>query len=106
MKMPEKDMYYKGYVVGYRDGLKAARNGTITELCDESVTGLPVLAMELSTRANNCLTQAGCEYVLDVAMLSERQIATMRNLGAITAAEIANWLDAHGICYSAWNQYL
>lgn len=106
MKSQEADLYYKGYIAGYRDGLKAAHSGQSAELHDESVTGLPILAMALSSRARNCLTQAGCRYVSDVAMLSERQIATMRNLGTITAAEIANWLDTHGICYSAWNQYL
>ena len=106
MKTVEKDLYYKGYIAGYRDGLKAAHSGNTMELCDEDITGLPILTMALSTRAYNCLIRAGCTYISDVAMLSEHQIATMRNLGKTTAAEIANWLDDHGIRYSAWSQYL
>ena len=89
MKTVQKDLYYKGYIVGYRDGLKAAQNGRNAELCDDKIAGLPILAMALSTRAYHCLLQTGCVYVSDVIRLSEKQIATMRNLGAVSAAEIA-----------------
>lgn len=106
MKALQTGEYYKGYIAGYRDGVKAARDGVCTEFLNDGVTWLPVLAMELSTRAYNCLIHAGCVYVLDVVMLSPKQIATMRNLGKVSAAEIAHWLDAHGICYSVWSQYL
>ena len=44
MKSQEADLYYKGYIAGYRDGLKAAHSGQSAELRDESVTGLPILA--------------------------------------------------------------
>lgn len=64
MKEAEKDIYYKGYVAGYRAGM------------------------------------------LDAAKLDANTIATMRNLGPKTAAEIACCLDSLGICHSAWNAYL
>ena len=99
-------MYYIGYVRGYRDGLRDAATGKTADMAESDITALPIEAMALSTRAINCLSQAGCVYISDVAALSDHAIAIMRNLGPITASEIARWLDAHGICYSAWSKYL
>ena len=106
MKEPQDDLYYKGYVAGYRDGIEDALNGRNTAADEKDILNLPIQAMPLSKRANNCLHLAGCTYIADVTALSEHTIATMRNLGTKTASEIAHWLDAQGICYSAWNKYL
>ena len=103
--MERDDQYYKGYIAGYRDGIVDGFAGKRI-LPEGNVVDLPINAMQISARARNCLAAAGCSKVTDVFALSEQVISTMRNLGAKSAAEIAVWLDEHGICYSAWSKYL
>lgn len=98
--------YRKGYVAGYRDGLKAAAQGKTVEDTVGNLPDLPIDAVPLSTRAKNCLIQYGCLYASDIAKLSAHTIATMRQMGPKSAAEIAQWLDEQGIHYSAWCNYL
>lgn len=102
----EDAQYRKGYVAGYRDGLKAASQGKQAEQTVGNLPDLPIDAIPISARARNCLIRAGCSYTSDVAKMEEYKIATMRNLGFKSAAEIARWLDEQGIHYSAWCKYL
>ena len=106
MEQSQNDPYYRGYIAGYRDGIKDGSCGKSASTVESDIVNLPIQAMALSTRAKNCLSQAGCKYIEDVASLNARTIAQIRNLGAKTASEIAHWLDSHGICYSAWSEYL
>ena len=106
MTQPQDYLYYKGYVAGYRDCLAEAASGNVEKSAEIDIVSLPVKAMALPTRAYNCLIRAGCIHIADVVALSEYTIATMRHLGTKSASEIAHWLDAHGLCYSAWNKYL
>lgn len=102
----EEDLYFKGYLAGYRTGIKDAVCGKITIVPDDAIAALPLQAMALSTRANHCLHRAGCTCIGDVAVLKEQTIASMRKLGPKTASEIARWLDNHHIYYTAWEKYL
>lgn len=106
MVTEKRNLYYIGYLAGYRDGVKDATEGKATLLIESDITKLPITIMQLSVRAKNCLARANCEFIEDVALLSEHALATMRNLGPKTAREIAHWLDDHGICYTAWSRYL
>lgn len=106
MTKPQDDLYYKGYIAGYQDGIRDAAAGRNVKMTESDVMGLPIRGMALSVRASNCLSRAGCTNVADVAALSEHSIAVMRNMGTKTASEIARWLDAHGISFSAWSKYL
>ena len=96
-------LYHKGYLEGYMDGLRAARNRGETEIMMDEITQLPIGAMELSRRAQNCLERSGCIVVSDVISIDEYTIKTMRNLGRKTASEIARWLEANGIYNTAWS---
>ena len=106
--MEHKDniQYRMGYVDGYLDGLRDAARNRKNKLNREEIESYPIEAMNLSTRAHGCLSNAGCVCVGDVLALSDKTIATMRNMGKKTAAEIACWLHAHGICSGAWWQFL
>ena len=106
MEIKTGSQYYKGYIAGYQAGIKAAVSGKIPNTEDASILEIPIKCSGLSARACNGLNKAGCTYIRDVVKLSEHTIATMRNIGTKTAAEIAHWLDDHGICYSAWCEYL
>lgn len=106
MECLKDDPYYKGYIAGYRDGMTDAMNGKAYNSLESDVAQLSLHAMSLSARALNCLSNANCQTVADVAALSESTIATMRNMGRKTASEIANWLDKHGIHGSAWSKYI
>ena len=53
------ELYYKGYVAGYRDGIRDAHNGVNTDP-DNSIANIPLTGAAISTRARNCLTVAGC----------------------------------------------
>ena len=105
MKETEKDIYYKGYVAGYRAGMLDAANGHTID-SEYSAGDIPIQAAALSTRAKHCLIFYGCKFLRDAAKLDADTIATMRNLGPKTATEIACYLDSLGICHSAWNAYL
>ena len=98
--------YYAGYLAGYQQGIYDALNGNITKIPSNDIAMLPIQAMGLSTRANNCLCRAGCSCVGDVTALSEQTLATMRHMGKKTAAEIAHWLDQHHIHHTPWKKYL
>lgn len=98
--------YYKGYLAGYWDGVNDIRRGRLLKPDTDDLMMLPVEAMTVSVRARNCLLRSGCAYICDVVSLEEQAIATMRNLGAKTASEIAQWMIAHGIMHSIWTNYL
>lgn len=106
METSTKDLYHQGYVAGYRDGIRDGASGKSLDEIEQEFTNFPIEMMAVSVRARNCLSRTGCKYIIDVAKLSEHAIETMRNLGPVTAAEIAHWLDDNGICYSAWSKYL
>lgn len=106
MEKEQDQLYYKGYIAGYRDGIRDAYSGQVTKKHEDDIINLPVKAMAISTRSYNCLVRAGCTYIADVVMLSDQTISTMRNMGTKSASEIAHWLDAQGISYSAWRKYL
>ena len=105
MTSTQDQNHFNGYLAGYQDGLRDAASGKVCQM-QEDFLSLPVRSMNLSTRAFNCLSRNGCSSIGDVAKLSDYAILTMRNLGPKTAAEVANWLNAHGICSTAWHRYL
>ena len=83
---------------------KEGKSGIVLE--SDAVAELPIGAMGLSTRAYNCLFFAGCRFVSDVVRLRGEQILQMRNLGKVTAAEIAGALENLGIRGTDWDLYL
>ncbi len=106
MQNSQDYLYYKGYIAGYRDGLKNANECQTLGAIEGDIMNLPIEAMALSARAHNCLYRNGCKYISDVVALSEYTITTARSMGPKTASEIACWLDEHGICYSAWSKFM
>ena len=101
------EAYRKGYLLGYRAGYqdgKSGKNRIVFEM--DSVATYPIEVLGLSTRAYNCLRIAGCRYAADVAKLEEGRIRRMRNLGKLTAAEIAQTLIRFGIHGTEWEYYL
>ena len=106
MNAAEKEVYYKGYVSGYRMGMRDAMNGYSIDLEHICAGDIPVEAAELSTRVKNCLLFSGCKYLRDVVEFDGKKIRTMRNFGPKGAAEVARYLDSLGIYHSAWNAYL
>ena len=89
--------YILGYRAGYRDGIIGKKNEIPPE---------PIEALALSTRAYHCLHYAGWRFVSEVAALKEPQIIQMRNLGKVTANEIALSLQKHGIYGTDWDLFL
>ena len=103
----EKEAYRKGYLQGYRAGYQDAKEGKSGIVLEsDAVEELPIGAMGLSTRAYNCLFFAGCRFVSDVVRLRGAQILQMRNLGKVTAAEVAETLENLGIRGTDWDLYL
>jgi len=102
--------YYKGYCIGYWDGYQAAMESGLSrgfgKRIENSVGDLPIEAMEISSRARNCLRNAGCSCVADITALSQETLETMRNLGPRTAREIARWLEKQELLLCAWSRYL
>ena len=94
----------KAYLLGYRTGYQDALNQTASET--KTIPTDPIEVLALSTRACNCLRFAGLRYVSEVAALPAEKIQQMRNLGKITASEIAHALHSHGIHGTDWDLFL
>ena len=92
--------YILGYRAGYQDGIMGKEKEVVKTPPD------PIEILELSTRAYNCLYHAGLRHISDVAALQEQKIIQMRNLGKVTANEIALALHKHGIYGTEWDLFL
>lgn len=106
MKIPKGSNYSKEYIAGYRDGAKDAVSGKLTDGAVLEIAYLPIKAMEVSTRAKNCLFYSGFTNVGELLALNSEEIMRIRNLGQKTASEIAKWLIESGILNSAWSEYV
>lgn len=106
MENRRDDLYHKGYIAGYLDGMRDGLSGKNAAKVEPNLLALPIEAMQLSARTYHGLLRAKCGYIADVIALSENEIRRMRGIGAKTAREIACWLDDHGICYTHWTAYL
>ena len=98
--------YRNGYLDGYRDGILAAQTGEYRKYSENEMMNLPIEAMEITTRAHNCLVRLGCRYISDLLELREENLQRARNMGSKTAAEIAGWLEQNGFSHSVWSRYL
>lgn len=110
MKRLAADSYSRGYAEGYKMGYKngdhdARKNVEAPKIPDEMLN-LPIEALGLSVRAFNCLKAARCELIGDVFRLDEERIIRMRNLGKISADEIARALHKREIKGTAWDGFL
>ena len=105
--MTESAAYRKGYQQGFQAGYQTALAHCCqdTSAPSQDLLTLPLEALGLSSRARNRLTCAGCRCLGDVCALSIHQIATMRNLGIKTAAEIAEVLAEHNLHNTHWAKY-
>ena len=95
--------YQQGFQAGYQTALAHCRQNVAAPPQDKLT--LPLESLGLSSRALNCLRNSGCQCLGDVCSLSEHQIATMRNLGVKTAAEIAEVLAEYGLRLTHWAKY-
>ena len=95
-----------GYRAGYQDGQKDAALGVQRAYGSDEVLNQPIESLNLSVRAYNCLVAAKCKRIGDVVRLSAEEISTMRQLGKVSANEIAQAIKRHGIEHSAWEKYL
>lgn len=94
----------KAYMLGYRAGYQDAASGKKDDT--KEMHSDPIEALPLSTRAYNCLHFAGPQYVSEVAALPQQRIEQMKNLGKITANEVALVLRKHGIYGTDWELFL
>ncbi len=92
--------YQRGYRAGYIDGVAAG------DTQPPEILQLPVEALGLSARPLNCLRSYGCQQIADVAALSPETIRRMRNLGKISADQIARALQSQTIFGTAWDAWL
>lgn len=99
--------YSKGYQAGYRSGIADARDGVkAADAADDDILNLPLEGMNLSARAYNCLHYGGYKRIRDIVSLSEEKIWHIKNLGRVSANEIAKALQEHGILHTAWSSFL
>jgi len=98
--------YSRGYEEGYGDGVKDGTKGKERNYGTNELLNRPVEHLNLSMRAQNCLKLTNCKKIGDVVRLDEDEIRKMRQLGKVTANEIAQALKKLGIEHSAWDEYL
>jgi len=63
----------------------------------ESVLSMPVKALELSQRAQNCMDSKGIKTLGELLHLTETELLEIRNFGRITLQEIQEKLAAQGL---------
>ena len=98
--------YHEGYNAGYKNGVYDTQHGVTLTSQDNEQFRLPIECMAISTRARSCLMCAHLYTIGDVASVSGDRIRTMRNLGKVTAAEIAKALQEMGIHHTEWEPYI
>lgn len=98
--------YSAGYNEGYKDGLTDGAQGIVRSPASQEVLNRLIESLNLSVRAYNCLKAAGCKRIGDVVRLTEEEISTMRQLGKVSAGEIALALNTMDIRHTAWEKYL
>ena len=110
MKRVATSEYNRGYSVGYSEGYSDGKvdgaAGITKPYASDEVLNRPVESLNLSTRARSCLRLAQCKRIGDVVRLTDETISTMRQLGKVSANEIAQAIKALGIERSAWDRYL
>lgn len=101
------DMGYKnGYNDGYDTGRMDERNGKVEAYKSNPLLNLTIENLGLSTRAFQCLRRMNCDRIGDVVIKEPDDIWRTRNMGKITADEIARTLRKHDITGTAWDQFL
>ena len=98
--------YSVGYSEGYSDGKADGAAGITKPYASDEVLNRPIESLNLSTRAHSCLRLAQCKRIGDVVRLTDEAISTMRQLGKVSANEIAQAIKALDIERSAWDRYL
>ena len=98
--------YSVGYSEGYSDGKVDGAAGITKPYASDEVLNRPIESLNLSTRARGCLRLTQCKRIGDVVRLTDEAISTMRQLGKVSANEIAQAMKALGIERSAWDRYL
>ena len=98
--------YTHGYFAGYRDACRDMENGVNQLNIESELLSHPIETMGLCMRTFHSLERADCCYIKDIAQLQEERIIAIRNLGVKGRAEVARWLDSHGIANTAWNAFL
>lgn len=110
MKRIATSEYNRGYSVGYGEGYSDGKTdgavGITKPYASDEVLNRPVESLNLSTRAHSCLRLAQCKRIGDVVRLTDETISTMRQLGKVSANEIALAIKALHIEHSAWDRYL
>lgn len=106
LKHAGETAFRKGYDQGYQRGMEDARSGIVPEKAADTVLNLPLETLGLSSRALNCLHSAGFQRIREIADCPEKRILVMRNLGRITANEIAQALTARGVRNTDWERFL
>ena len=110
MKRVATSEYNRGYSVGYSEGYSDGKvdgaAGITKPYASDEVLNRPVESLNLSTRARSCLRLAQCKRIGDVVRLTDETISTMRQLGKVSANEIAQAIKSLGIERSAWDRYL
>ena len=110
MKRVATSEYNRGYSVGYSEGYSDGKvdgaAGITKPYASDEVLNRPVESLNLSTRARSCLRLAQCKRIGDVVRLTDETISTMRQLGKVSANEIALAIKALHIEHSAWDRYL
>lgn len=110
MKRIATSEYNRGYSVGYSEGYSDGKidgaAGITKPYASDEVLSRPIESLNLSTRAHSCLRMAQCKRIGDVVRLTDERISTMRQLGKMSANEIAQAIRALDIQQSAWDKYL
>lgn len=110
LEQKSKTEYQRGYQNGFVEGVESQRN----ESCDESEIerylndekNIPLEELGLSIRSFNCLKRAGCNTLGDVLSITPEQAMKVRNLGRMSAREVAHALIKMNIMESSWNVFL
>lgn len=106
----KKTYYDMGYTNGYNDGYATGRfderSGKEEAYKNNPILSLTIENLGLSTRAFQCLRKLNCDRIGDVTRVEADDIWRTRNMGRITADEIARTLRKHDISGTAWDQFL
>lgn len=105
-KKEKTRVYNQGYQKGYATGIADRTNGISPSLLENGIHDKPIIFLNLSPRAYNCLDRAGYATIGQVAEIDREKILSMRGLGKRSMDEIARALKHLKVPCTPWYEFI
>lgn len=96
----EYESYMKGYRHGYTDGSKDKKEDDMLNTINNEIFNTiikPISSLNLSIRTTNTLQRAGVELLGEIAIMDNKHLKEIKNIGLKTISEIENVIKENNL---------